>query len=186
MDRPYGNVGFSNPWSTPSLPCLDGGCQLRFPDHDTRYEHYVASHPYSRPWPHRRKPLRCRLCLKAFEQDSKLKLHIKSNHKPTASDLGVTREDQVALILQSHVPTTDRKRSEPQKENGDTQGHRIRRQDEGTEEPLCPVPSRRNSLLQNRAVQYLKRKGSQIVAPLTKKARKALVEDTGDHPTHVG
>ena len=35
------------------------GEQLRCPDHDTRYEHYVASHPYSRLWTNRQKPLRC-------------------------------------------------------------------------------------------------------------------------------
>ena len=171
MDRPSGNVVFSNPWSTQptncstqSLPCLDDDCHFRFPDHNTRSEHYITSHRYSSSWAHKKKLLRCRLCLQAFQKDDKLRLHIRLVHKPTAQELGITHEDREALIMQS----------------------RVRRQDGGSEEPSSPVPSRRNSILQSRAVRYMKRKGSQIIAPLTKKARNASIQDTGDHPTNIG
>ena len=181
---------FSNPWSqqpttrsTQSLPCLDDDCERRFLDHNTRTDHYLSSHRYSSLWAYGKKPLRCQLCRRAFQKDDTLKHHIRFKHKPTPQELGITHKDQESLILQSHVPTTDRKRSEPPKDRGDT---RVGRQDESSEEQSIPVPSRRNSLLQSRAVQYLKRKGSQIIAPLTKKVRNASIQDTGDPPTNVG
>ena len=100
--------------------------------------------------------------------DTTLKLHIHFKHKPTSRD-PETQEDQEASIRQSHAARTAEKRSEAQRKNEDIQGHGVGRQDEGTQE----TPSRRTSVFQHEAVQYLKRKGSEIIAPLTKKARKA-------------
>lgn len=180
MSQPCESIVFSDPWvtqpaagSNQSVPCLDDQCQLRFSNHDTRYEHYVASHPYSRPKSNTKKPFQCRLCRKAFILDFRLKIHIKCEHKPISRDSTVMQKDQEALILQSHAPSTNMRRSQAQSENEDVQGHRKGCQEEDTQEPLYPIPSRRASVLQYGAVQCLKRKGSSIIASLTKKARNA-------------
>ena len=176
------HMAFTNPWTTQpaagsdrSLPCLDGACQLEFPDHDTRYEHYVASHPYSRPSSYGKKPLKCRLCRKTCMTARGLKSHIKLRHRPIGHGPATTQEDHEALVLQSHASTTDKGRSEAQKGDGNIQGHRTQRPDEDPQEEVCPVPSRRSSLLANEVVHYLKRKGSQLLSPVTKKARNASI-----------
>ncbi|CAF9940407.1 hypothetical protein IMSHALPRED_002016 [Imshaugia aleurites] len=179
MNQTRENISFINPWSARSaveddqlLSCLDGQCQLEFPNSDRRYEHYVASHPYWKPSLNEDKPLKCRLCQKTYKFERRLKLHIKHKHKPIRRDPTVTQEDQEILISQSHVPTADKKRSEAEQNNENVQDHHIEHEDEGPEEQPHFAHSRRNSLLDNEVMQYIKRKGSQIIAPLAKKVRK--------------
>lgn len=171
----------------PSLPCLDDKCAFRFPDHDSRCEHCFVTHPYSRSKSLKKKPLQCRMCRQAYVRDTSLKYHIRSAHKPTSGDPPATQEDQETLIMQSHASLITKKRSAAQMDDEDLQeawnmpsdtprtakdryaaqiddedlqGHGVGRQDEGIQGPVDPALSRRTSSLQQRVMQYLKRKGS--------------------------
>ena len=162
MSQPRENIVFTDPWSTRpaaginrSLPCLDRECQLKFPDYDARYEHYVALHPYSKPSTYGKKPLKCRLCQKTFKGDPGLKKHIKLKHKRISRDSAATQGDPKASILH--------------------QGHRTRRKDEDPQEQYSHVSSRRNSSLGSEVLQYVKRKGSELVGGFIKKVRKASI-----------
>ena len=113
-----------------------------------------------------------------------LKRHIKLQHKRTNRDPAGTQEEQEAypagtqeeqeaLILQSHAPTTTGRRCGAQQEDDNIPGRRTGHDDEDPQEQVSHVPSRRNSL--DEVVHYLKRKSSELIAPLAKKVRKASI-----------
>lgn len=173
--------------SVQSGSCPDPACQLTFPDFNTLYEHYVASHPSYIIYSGHPKPFKCPFCQKRYQNARFVPGHVRT-HKPKSLGTG-DAEDQETLIRQSHIAMAHRKSlSHPEAQlqgdrtSGDDevgpsvpvvqeQGYRLIIQDdviyldEGVE-PESPIPERSNqtNFHESRGLQEATRVGLRLQA----------------------
>lgn len=93
--------------SVQSRSCPDPECQLTFPDFNTLYEHYVASHPPYIIYSGHPKPFKCPFCQKRYQHGRFVAGHVRT-HKPKSLGTG-DAEDQKTLIRQSHIAMAHRR-----------------------------------------------------------------------------